>query len=242
MAGNNDDPVQGDMLKSLVQRIERIEEEESGLKDDKKEIYAEAKGNGYDPKIIRKVVQLRKRDLNERQEEEALLDLYLQAVGESADEPLIGTKPATRTAAAGKPTRPAPTGATRSLPGNEELAYQDVKAFVIAERNPSPSFLQKTFGIGFNRAGAYMDRLEAEGIVGPFRNGKREMLVKPVVTSQEAHAAGKLAQMGVTSMEFSGPGTDPVFQRVAEAARQAGIPVTVNPPAAPGADYDPFES
>jgi uncharacterized protein (UPF0335 family) len=79
-----DDPVQGDQLKSIVQRIERLEEEKKTIADDIKEVYAEAKGNGYDVKVLRKVIALRKRDLNERKEEEAILDLYLQAVGESA--------------------------------------------------------------------------------------------------------------------------------------------------------------
>ena len=79
-----DDPVQGDQLRSIVERIERLEEEKKTIADDIKEVYAEAKGNGYDVKILRKVVALRKRDLDERKEEEAILDLYLQAVGESA--------------------------------------------------------------------------------------------------------------------------------------------------------------
>ncbi|WP_112580168.1 GapR family DNA-binding domain-containing protein [Bosea sp. MMO-172] len=79
-----DDPVQGDQLKSIVERIERLEEEKKTIADDIKEVYAEAKGNGYDVKVLRKVVALRKRDLDERKEEEAILDLYLQAVGESA--------------------------------------------------------------------------------------------------------------------------------------------------------------
>jgi len=70
-----DDPVQGDQLKSIVERIERLEEEKKTIADDIKEVYAEAKGN---------VVALRKRDLDERKEEEAILDLYLQAVGETA--------------------------------------------------------------------------------------------------------------------------------------------------------------
>lgn len=78
-----DDPVQGDQLKSIVQRIERLEEEKKTIADDIKEVYAEAKGNGYDVKVLRKVIALRKRDLNERQEEEAILELYLQAVGET---------------------------------------------------------------------------------------------------------------------------------------------------------------
>ena len=78
-----DDPVAGDQLKSIVERIERLEEEKKTIADDIKEVYAEAKGNGYDVKVLRKVVALRKRDLDERKEEEAILDLYLQAVGET---------------------------------------------------------------------------------------------------------------------------------------------------------------
>ena len=79
-----DDPVQGDQLKSIVERIERLEEEKKTIADDIKEVYAEAKGNGYDVKVLRKVIAIRKRDRNERLEEEAILDLYLQAVGETA--------------------------------------------------------------------------------------------------------------------------------------------------------------
>ena len=79
-----DDPVQGDQLKSIVERIERLEEEKKGIADDIKEVYAEAKGNGYDTKVLRKVIAIRKRDRNERLEEEAIMDLYLQAVGETA--------------------------------------------------------------------------------------------------------------------------------------------------------------
>jgi uncharacterized protein (UPF0335 family) len=78
------DAIQGDQLKSIVQRIERLEEEKKTITDDIKEVYSEAKANGYDVKVLRKVISIRKRDLRERREEEAVLDLYLQAVGESA--------------------------------------------------------------------------------------------------------------------------------------------------------------
>jgi uncharacterized protein (UPF0335 family) len=78
------DAIQGDQLKSIVQRIERLEEEKKTIADDIKEVYSEAKANGYDVKVLRKVISIRKRDLRERREEEAVLDLYLQAVGESA--------------------------------------------------------------------------------------------------------------------------------------------------------------
>ena len=68
-------------LKTIVERIERLEEDKAGIMADLKEVYAEAKGNGFDTKILRKVIALRKRDLAERQEEETILDLYLQALG-----------------------------------------------------------------------------------------------------------------------------------------------------------------
>jgi uncharacterized protein (UPF0335 family) len=77
------DPIQGDQLKSIVERIERLEEEKKTIADDIKEVYSEAKANGYDVKVLRKVISIRKRDLRERREEEAILDLYLQAVGEA---------------------------------------------------------------------------------------------------------------------------------------------------------------
>jgi uncharacterized protein (UPF0335 family) len=68
-------------LKSLVERIERLEEDKAAVSADLKEVYAEAKGHGFDAKILRKVVRLRKQDVAKRQEEEALVDLYLSAIG-----------------------------------------------------------------------------------------------------------------------------------------------------------------
>ena len=70
-----------DQLRSFVERIERLEEEKKTISDDIKDVYAEAKGNGFDTKVLRKVISLRKQDADERQEQEAILDLYLQALG-----------------------------------------------------------------------------------------------------------------------------------------------------------------
>ena len=67
-------------LRSYIERIERLEEEKKAMLADIREVYAEAKGNGFDPKIMRQVVRLRKVERAERQEQEALLDLYLAAV------------------------------------------------------------------------------------------------------------------------------------------------------------------
>lgn len=68
-------------LRSIIERIENLEEERKEIADQIKEVYAEAKGNGFDTKTLRKVIQLRKRSTEEREEEEALLDLYLSALG-----------------------------------------------------------------------------------------------------------------------------------------------------------------
>ena len=68
-------------LKSIVERIERLEEEKKEVADQIKEVYAEAKANGFDAKTLRKVVSLRKKPSEERAEEEAMLDLYLSALG-----------------------------------------------------------------------------------------------------------------------------------------------------------------
>ena len=68
-------------LKSIVERIERLEEEKKEVAEQIKEVYAEAKANGFDAKTLRKVVSLRKKSTEDRQEEEAMLDLYLSALG-----------------------------------------------------------------------------------------------------------------------------------------------------------------
>ena len=77
--------VAGDQIRSIVERIERLEEDKQSIADDIKEVYAEAKANGFDTKVLRDVVKLRKQDKAQRQEQEALLDLYLHALGMRSD-------------------------------------------------------------------------------------------------------------------------------------------------------------
>ena len=72
--------IAADQLRSLIERIERLEEEKAVLATDIREVYAEAKAHGFDPKIMRQVVRLRKMEVSDRQEQEALLDLYMVAV------------------------------------------------------------------------------------------------------------------------------------------------------------------
>jgi uncharacterized protein (UPF0335 family) len=82
--------VAGDQLRTIVERIEQVEEEIRELAEAKKEIYLEAKGNGFDIKVLREVIKLRRQDEEEREEHETLLDIYLRAID--------GTQPAAKAA------------------------------------------------------------------------------------------------------------------------------------------------
>jgi len=73
--------VAGDQLKSIIQRIEKLEEEKAGLAADVRDIYAEAKANGFDTKVLRQIIRLRKLDESVRAEQEEMLDLYKHALG-----------------------------------------------------------------------------------------------------------------------------------------------------------------
>jgi uncharacterized protein (UPF0335 family) len=75
-------------IKALVERIEKLEEEKIAIAEDIKEVYAEAKGNGFDPKIIKKIIALRKQDATKRAEEQALIATYMDALGMLATTPL----------------------------------------------------------------------------------------------------------------------------------------------------------
>ena len=86
--GHNSEAAEGaatqfskDALRSIVERIERLEEEKKAIGDDIRDVYAESKGRGYDVKALRTIVRLRKQDANERAEAEAILDTYMQALG-----------------------------------------------------------------------------------------------------------------------------------------------------------------
>jgi uncharacterized protein (UPF0335 family) len=70
-----------DQLKAIIERIERLEEEKKTISDDIRDVYAEGKGNGFDVKALRQIVRLRKQDPNERQEQETILETYMQALG-----------------------------------------------------------------------------------------------------------------------------------------------------------------
>jgi uncharacterized protein (UPF0335 family) len=71
----------GEQLKSYIERIERLEEEKRALAEDIKEVYAEARGSGFEPKIMRQIIRIRKRDQDDLDEEETLIELYKRAIG-----------------------------------------------------------------------------------------------------------------------------------------------------------------
>lgn len=79
-----DHGVSRDQLRAFIERIERLEEEKKALSEDIKEVFAEAKGSGFDTKIMRQVIRIRKQDRNERAEQEAILYVYLSALGMQA--------------------------------------------------------------------------------------------------------------------------------------------------------------
>jgi len=70
-----------DQLKAIIERVERLEEEKKAIADDIKDVYAEAKGNGFDVKALRVIVRLRKQDQDERREHETVLETYMHALG-----------------------------------------------------------------------------------------------------------------------------------------------------------------
>jgi uncharacterized protein (UPF0335 family) len=73
--------IAGDRLKSFIERIERLEEERRALGQDIKEVFSEAKGTGFDPKIMRQVIRLRRMDKDDLDEQESLIDIYKRALG-----------------------------------------------------------------------------------------------------------------------------------------------------------------
>ncbi len=77
------DDIAGTRILSIIERIEQLEEEIKALNEGKKEVFAEAKGEGYDVKVLREILKLRKLDRDERDEQESLLDLYMRAIADA---------------------------------------------------------------------------------------------------------------------------------------------------------------
>lgn len=80
--GHNSEPkLAAGQLKAIIERIERLEEEKKAIADDIKDVYAEARGNGYDVKALRTIIRLRKQDADERLEQDTILEAYMHALG-----------------------------------------------------------------------------------------------------------------------------------------------------------------
>ena len=172
-------------LRSIVERIERLEQEKTEITEQIKEVFAEAKGNGFDVKVLRKVVRRRKQDRAKLQEEEAILDLYLSALGEL---PLFEARPAASPQAAppsdisvtittpGGPSVTAPLSHLTAVAADLDL-YDQAVAVVKRDRKASTAYVQRKLQIGYNKAASFMERMEAAGIVSaPNHAGKREIL------------------------------------------------------------------
>lgn len=153
-------------LQSFFARLERLDEDAQAIRQDRAEVMSEAKSAGWDPKIIRAVLRRRKMDAAKLQEEEALIDLYLTAL-----EPL----PLFERLAEVEETM---SGAVDAILGKDDL-FDRVRAEVIVEQRASASYLQRKFQVGYNRARAWIEALEAQGVVGPAdHTGKRAVLVR----------------------------------------------------------------
>jgi len=211
--------VAGDQLRLLIERIERLEEEKKGINDDIKDVYLEAKATGYDAKMMRHIVRLRKMKPDDRRQMEAILHTYLVALGmdrERSDAPKMFDGHDGRP----EPSRPAP-------PPNASDAERFTEAMnlVIDHQNASTSWLQRQMRIGYNAASRLVEDLEKRGVVGPPNHvGRRDVLVPP---NGEAHPA-------LAAMHAALPPKGNLKQRVAAAVVQAAqqlddgpLPMTV---------------
>lgn len=177
-------------LRSIVDRVERLEIEKAEIMEQMKEVYAEAKGNGFDVKILKKVVRKRKQDRAKRQEEEAIEELYESALG---DLPLFepaaarsdgkgGIATITLTMENGSAVAGTPDqlgAAERMLRGveQEQALYDQVVMIIRRDQKASTSYIQRCLQLNFNHASAIMEALEKNGVVGPPNHaGKREIL------------------------------------------------------------------
>lgn len=155
--------VEATKLKSYIERIERLEEDKKGIGEDVKDVFSEAKSNGFDVKIMRQIIKLRKMKSNERTEQEYMLDLYKRALGmqtsfdfESEETPGL-IEPQTDL--------------------EETVFYNHAKQIVIAHRKASTSYVQRMLVIGYNRAARILEQLEKDGVVSAANHvGKREVL------------------------------------------------------------------
>lgn len=152
-----------DQLRSIVERLERLNEEKDGIASDIKDLFAESKGNGFCTKTLKTILKLRTMDASERDEAEYLLDSYCVALGMKPQMEMFDELPA-------------PEGLAVN-PSDDEVEYLKAKDIVLRDRKASTSYVQRMLQIGYNRAAGFIDRMEEEGIVSSANHvGKREVL------------------------------------------------------------------
>lgn len=176
-------------IKSIVDRLERLAAEKAEIAAQEKEVLAEAKGNGFCTRTLKKVIARRKIDRAKLQEDEAMVDLYESALGDlplfEAAEPSDGKGGiATITltmengsAVAGTPDQlGAAERMVRGIP-QEQALYDQAVMIIRRDQKASVSYLQRCLQLNYNHASAIMEALEKKGVVGPPNHtGKREIL------------------------------------------------------------------
>lgn len=181
-------------LRSIVDRVERLEVEKAEILEQIKEVYNEAKGNGFDVKILKRVIRKRKQDRAKRQEEEAIEELYESALGDlplfasASGAPItVNPEPRVTVTFAGvdgsSVTAPLEVvgAAMQVLDAADDALYAQAVAIVTTDRKASTSYIQRRLQLGYNKCAALMERMEREGVVGPPNHaGKREILASAV--------------------------------------------------------------
>lgn len=167
--------VAADQLRLYIERVERLEEEKKGINDDIKDVYLEATATGYDAKIIRQIVRLRKMNPHDRQEMQAILETYLAALGMDGRqaEATVEMFPA-------HDGRPDPSTPAPPPSASDAERFEQALSLVIEHQNASTSWLQRQMRIGYNSAARLIEQMEKRGAVGPPNHvGKRDVLIPP---------------------------------------------------------------
>lgn len=168
-------------LRSVIERVERLEVDKTEVSELIKEVYAEAKGNGFDVKVLKKVVRLRRQDHAKRQEEEAILDLYLSALGEDSVQKTAGIATVTLHMGDGRSVSATPdamNAAVNMIMGapEQQALYEQAVEIVQRDGKASTSYIQRKLQINFNTAASLVERMQANGVIGPpDHTGKREV-------------------------------------------------------------------
>lgn len=177
----SDGSIAADQLRLLIERVERLEEEKKGINDDIKDVYLEAKATGFDAKMMRQIVRLRKMDPNDRREMQAILETYMAALGMEVGpvrQPDMYQ---------GHDGRPDPATPPPPPTADDSERFMAALNLVVDHQNASTSWLQRQMRIGYNAAARLVEQLEKHGVVGPPNHiGKRDVLVPPEIKDGRA--------------------------------------------------------